>query len=719
MPVIQPPTINAGPTQAIQRGDRNTFGDRLDENIRWQIAAAPQMVAVAQNVAANAADAAASATSANNASIAAAAAATAANTTANAVPFVANTVYAKNQATISQINFQSYRRRSAGSGPTDPASDPVNWAPTSASVSPNTSATATSAVDINLTVGSAGLQTITMTALGKSVVLPDATTAASVGGPLYILRNAGAYPFGIRSTGGALLSAVLPGGVAYIALEDKSTAAGVWNVSGDNLEPGLITIDAPLSSTYASGSYIAVSVSLDQDTSIHFLKMASGFAAVVVDNAGKVLSTPVAVTALSSTLPVQAFKINATQAMVFFANTSVSSTAYAVVLTLTGASPSYSLSVGTVVSGGGTVDFQQEDSRSEPKFAQLSSNLYICAWVEGSGPTHRVAAISFDGTNITIGAVNNLVAAGSANSSVQVYALTATTAVMFYIDASATPLLKAVILTVTGTTVAGSGTAAATFPAGVANIAPGICQLTASKFILSVGLNNAAAYVIACSIVGGVITWYTAISIAGLPYTSALAFNADGATRFNRRLTTLSATTALLWYFDSSARSNAVVITENAGALSLGAVAVGTIATAFSPNNGGGLISQVNGSDFFSLQQRGTSQSLRFKVVTHKISGTSIVQGNQAELPTLDPTATVLSLSPVKLANGDSIVFGGSEVPVIRGSGAGITVRGTVKIPYLAGFGKALPATSGNRVVLIGAIDGPVNVRLINLEIAV
>lgn len=41
--------------------------------------------------------------------------------------WVSGTTYAKNVAVISQVNFQTYRRRVAGAGMVDPANDAMNW----------------------------------------------------------------------------------------------------------------------------------------------------------------------------------------------------------------------------------------------------------------------------------------------------------------------------------------------------------------------------------------------------------------------------------------------------------------------------------------------------------------------------------------------------------------------------------------------------------------
>lgn len=60
----------------------------------------------------------------------------AAAATSGAVPWVSGTTYAKNDAVISQVNFQTYRRKVAGGGTTDPSSDPTNWAALNGSLPP-------------------------------------------------------------------------------------------------------------------------------------------------------------------------------------------------------------------------------------------------------------------------------------------------------------------------------------------------------------------------------------------------------------------------------------------------------------------------------------------------------------------------------------------------------------------------------------------------------
>lgn len=63
-----------------------------------------------------------------DASAEAVAAATAATAVVDAQPWVSGQAYAQGEATISLVDFQTYRRKTAGSSSTDPANDATNWA---------------------------------------------------------------------------------------------------------------------------------------------------------------------------------------------------------------------------------------------------------------------------------------------------------------------------------------------------------------------------------------------------------------------------------------------------------------------------------------------------------------------------------------------------------------------------------------------------------------
>lgn len=131
-----PPGYTPPPANLPQRGDRATFSARVDAWVTWfSTVILTQLAAMIANAYANAVDAfnsaaaaagsaAASLTSANNS----AASATAATVTANAVPWVSGATYQLNASVISQIDFATYRRKTAaGGGTTDPSLDPTNY----------------------------------------------------------------------------------------------------------------------------------------------------------------------------------------------------------------------------------------------------------------------------------------------------------------------------------------------------------------------------------------------------------------------------------------------------------------------------------------------------------------------------------------------------------------------------------------------------------------
>ena len=121
MATTAPPTITAAPTPAPQRNDRTTFSARVDAFVTWLIAAVAEFSALATNVYDNAVDAYSSANSAATQAAAAIAA-------VNATVWVSGTTYAVGDGRFSPINFQTYRRKTAGAGTTDPSLDPTNWA---------------------------------------------------------------------------------------------------------------------------------------------------------------------------------------------------------------------------------------------------------------------------------------------------------------------------------------------------------------------------------------------------------------------------------------------------------------------------------------------------------------------------------------------------------------------------------------------------------------
>lgn len=87
-----------------------------------------EFVAVAQSAQQNATEANVKAAAAELAALNAAASLQAAISASGVGAWVSGQTYPLNTCAISQINFQTYRRRVAGAGTTDPANDSTNWA---------------------------------------------------------------------------------------------------------------------------------------------------------------------------------------------------------------------------------------------------------------------------------------------------------------------------------------------------------------------------------------------------------------------------------------------------------------------------------------------------------------------------------------------------------------------------------------------------------------
>jgi len=113
---------------APQRSDPTTFPAKADAMMSALVTFVPEMNAAITGI-----NAAQVACDADAATATAAAATTVA--TANATAWVNGNTYALNANAISQINFQTYRKKTASSVSTiDPVNDPTNWTPVGAAL---------------------------------------------------------------------------------------------------------------------------------------------------------------------------------------------------------------------------------------------------------------------------------------------------------------------------------------------------------------------------------------------------------------------------------------------------------------------------------------------------------------------------------------------------------------------------------------------------------
>jgi hypothetical protein len=571
-----------------------------------------------------------------------------------------------------------------------------------------------------------------MTALGKSVTLPDATTV-TVGSPKFYLNNAsGAYPVGIRNTSGTLLMAIAAGGTAFVSCQDVSTAAGVWNITGDNLEPGLITIDNTFSSTYTSTRLLPF-VAFDSNKSLHFLELSSGFAAVAVDNTTGAVGTPVTVSATASMAPRSVFLITSTTAIVFYSNTS--GTLIGAVISLSSAT---TLTVGTPSSTLTDAGVAVEDFSGAPKIAQLDTTLYLVSWATADEGDTSVAAFQVSGgTTVTLGStVKILTGVDSRLNSTTTFGLTTTTGFVIYNKGPASPKqIRGLVVSVTNANppvcTLGTYATAGTRDDSSASQASACCLLSPTKVLVISDANDTIAGVFVFTISGTTVTAGAVLTVETVAAAAQLTYigSALSRTRYNPILFPLSASTALFSYVSTSSPvSRSVILTESAGTLTAGTILYNSVSSASTANNAGNMCEQGT-SDFLAIRAQGTTTFSRY-AVPHKISGTTITSGASMIIEKLGLSGAFQAFG-TRLSSGDYLLSqlnsSASELVVVRTNGDSINYRQTIKMPFGANgnFAYPFPKVSSNRIVLIGRPFGSTinanstfQLRLVNIEIA-
>jgi len=222
-----PTAPSAAPT-APDRADRATFSTRASTWAAGLATVISDMYGLAINAYNNAVDCFNNAVAAAASAVQAAASASAAAASAACSIWISGTTYAIGDVRFSPSNYQSYRRKTAGAGTTDPALDTTNWQRLQTGLGLGGSVI-TGAV--TLTNTSNGAQFVTPTGPGLYATLPDATTL-STGDGLFTFYNAGDYDYGVKNSAGTILGWIKPRTGGSLALADNSTAAGSWALDG-------------------------------------------------------------------------------------------------------------------------------------------------------------------------------------------------------------------------------------------------------------------------------------------------------------------------------------------------------------------------------------------------------------------------------------------------------------------------------------------------------
>lgn len=580
------------------------------------------------------------------------------------------------------------------------------------------SAGATITTNTTLTAASPGYQPIAMTALGQSVTLPNATTV-SVGSPKFYLNNAsGAYPVGIRNTSGTLLMAIAAGGTAFVSCQDITTAAGVWNITGNNLQPALLTISSLLGTTF-SGTLATAYAVLDDNKSIHCVQSStSGFSVVAVDNTTGAVGTPVVVSA-SAVVPKIMFKITTTTAIVFYGNTT-SGTLIGAVVSLSGAT---TLTVGTASSTLTDVNVGVEGMIVDPKIAQLSTTLYLVSYGEDTVDNSVAAFQVSGGTAVNLGTAVTLGIAADALAGTTTYALTATTGLVLYKRGTAAPYTNyGVVVSVTNANPPVCTVATAVSMTGVTSTVssrPVSCLLSSTKCLIEDNNNVAGSIIVnVFTISSTTITVGTLVSVE-----TGLVTNVLYANRYRPVLFPLTTTTAFMNYVDATGgMSRALVLTEAATVVTAGTITYGSISRAASGPSFGSVLPQTT-TGFMAFYGRNTGSGSAGMLIPYKIAGTTITTGSTPLIITDGPASS--AQNPSQLTNGTYVLMGNATgtVNVFSFNGDVVADKGSIVIPILSISSSIPQPVAGNRVVCIGTdLDGSnlttQRFRVLNLEIA-
>lgn len=234
---------------------------------------------------------------------------------------------------------------------------------------------------------------ITPASYGVTVTLPDATTCP-VGGPLHCIDNRGGYPVRVVNTSGTLLGFVYAGVVSYISLDDKTTAAGVWAISSNEL----VGASAQLLTT----NMIAVNAVVALDSSREMLigeGSSSWMYAVVYNRATNTFGSPTLVRSVSiagSTRPVSAVLADTDKVLV----TSHPTTALeAVILSVSGTTITVNTAATATLTGVIT-------GANGCGLIAVGSAFSLC--YSNSVPQAFARVLTVSGTTVTIGAQTTL-----------------------------------------------------------------------------------------------------------------------------------------------------------------------------------------------------------------------------------------------------------------------------------------------------------------------
>jgi len=410
------------------------------------VAALPTFVteanALAADVSTKQTTASTAATNAAASASAAAASAAAAASGSGASAWVSGTNYTLGTCVYSPINFKTYRCKVAGVSTTDPSLDNTTWGYPVPNRGDNGSTSATG--NLTLVASSAGAQTVTPSAPGWYVTLPDATTC-DLGAGLFVVHNAGNYDYGIKNASGTQLGWIRPGKVAVVSLSGKSTAAGTWIIS--NLEK--VGITAQLVNTSVTNTSTAIKrVVIDSNRTCLVFSSTNLYAVVFDASTASWGSVATVRTGITTGTPFAAILSATNQVLVVSFNSTTAMEAVTLSIDATTGITVNSGTKGTATLAGNFAGMGQ---------LKAVGSSFVVAYGRDT-TTSAIRAISISGTTPTIGSEQSATSASGVNSSPTIYTMSSSVVLAIELTSST---LYAKPWTVSGSTLS-AGTEATT-----------------------------------------------------------------------------------------------------------------------------------------------------------------------------------------------------------------------------------------------------------------
>jgi hypothetical protein len=398
--------------------------------------------------------------------------------------WVTGTTYSIGNVRYSPIDFQNYRRKTNGAGATDPSNDPTNWTLISKTL-PGGADTTSSGSDITLTSTSGRLQRIAMTSPGLKANLPSATTMLK-GAPLFVFVNDGLYRYAVHKNGGVFVCYVQPGQTVMLHLSDTSSSAGLWTVSGNNVEKIYDSSTAEVLNAVDSRNQAVVVLSPTKALCVYRDNISTYINGVVI-NSDTASGTPVVLNAEDS-VDISVAAQTSSQAVVAYKIGSGGSAGVTrgFVVNISGSTPSAPVSPVNIdgTAGGNGTDI-----------TALDTNKYLCIYRNGgagTGIAERVLTISSN--NITPASeVNAHQSNANASSHMRVRRIATTKALVASRLNTGAEIFLA-LQTITGTTPAPSGNALNIVTPGTNNFTNfGLVVFSAGRALVAQSIDRSRA----------------------------------------------------------------------------------------------------------------------------------------------------------------------------------------------------------------------------------